>query len=339
MNDSKDNQLPRKIHLIDRFNRNVNYLRLSVTDQCNLRCRYCAPSLPKPLKPERLLTPSEMHRLVRIGAHLGITKVRLTGGEPLCRKGVVHLIEDLADLPHLNDISLTTNGTLLTRKVRQLKRAGLGRINISLDTLDRIKYQHLTGADQFDTVWHGIMEAAEMGLHPIKINVVVMKGFNDDELEKMAQLSVQFPFHIRFIEYMPIGTDPLKARSYFLSVSDIRQRLERLAPLEPVERIRKDGPAQRFRFKGTPGEIGLIGSMSAHFCNVCNRLRLSADGHLRPCLLSEETLDVITPMRNGASDTELADRFLQTIWQKKVRHQMDFTRNQVLQTKMVSIGG
>lgn len=339
MNDSRDDFLKKKTHLIDRFNRNVSYLRLSVTDRCNLRCRYCAPSLPKPLKTERLLTLAEMYRLVSIGANLGITKVRLTGGEPLCRKGVANLIETLSGLDQLNDISLTTNGTLLTRNVRQLKRAGLGRINISLDTLDRNKYRHLTGADQFDTVWRGIMEAAEMGLHPIKINVVVMKGFNDDELERMAQLSMQFPFHIRFIEYMPIGTDPLEARNHFLSVSEIRQRLECLAPLKSVKRMRKDGPAKRYRFEGAPGEIGLIGSMSAHFCDVCNRLRLSADGHLRPCLLSEETLDVITPMRDGASDNELADRFLQTIRQKRNKHRMDFSRNQVLQTKMVSIGG
>lgn len=339
MNDPKTNHPPTKSQLIDRFNRHVSYLRLSVTDRCNLRCRYCAPSLPKPLKKDQLLSLSEMHRLVRIGVNLGVTKVRLTGGEPLCRKGVVNLIESLSGLPQLNDISLTTNGTLLTQKARQLRSAGLGRINISLDTLNRIKYQHLTGADQFDTVWQGIMAAMEMGLHPIKINVVMMKGFNDDELESMAQLSKRFPFHIRFIEYMPIGTDPLMASNRFLSVSEMQKRLERVAPLKSIKKCRLDGPAQRYRFDGAPGEIGLIGSMSAHFCDTCNRLRLSADGHLRPCLLSEETMDVITPMRNGASDSVLAAQFLQTIRRKSEQHRMDFTRNQVLPTKMVSIGG
>lgn len=338
MNDLKTNHLPGQ--LTDRFNRQVSYLRLSVTDRCNLRCRYCAPSLPKPHPSDRLLTLAEMQRLVRIGATLGISKVRLTGGEPLCRKDIVRLIERLSRLPQLKDISLTTNGTLLTRNVRQLKAAGLGRINISLDTLDRIKYRHLTGGDQLDTVWRGIMAAAEMGFDPIKINVVVMKGFNDDELETMARLSMRFPFHIRFIEYMPIGTDPLKARNQFMSVSEMRKRLERVAPLKPVRRRRKDGPAQRYRFEGAGGgEIGLIGSMSAHFCDTCNRLRLSADGRLRPCLLSEETVDVITPMRDNASDRMLAALFLRTIRLKKDQHRMDFTRNQVLQTKMVSIGG
>lgn len=326
-------------HLMDRFNRHVSYLRLSVTDRCNLRCRYCAPSLPKPLNTEKLLTLAEMERLVRIGTHLGITKVRLTGGEPLCRKGVAGLIEALSGLPRLKDISLTTNGTLLNRHVRPLKKAGLNRINISLDTLDPIKYHQLTGADQFETVWQGIMNVADAGLDPIKINVVVMNGFNDDELENMARLSMRYPFHIRFIEYMPIGTDPLRARNHFLSVTQIRKRLERIAPLLPVQRMQKDGPAQRYRFAGAPGEIGLIGSMSAHFCDTCNRMRLSADGHLRPCLLSEETVDVITPLRRGASDQTLAARFLQTIHQKRDRHRMDFSRNQVLQTKMVSIGG
>lgn len=335
--DKLPDKLPNK--LIDRFNRQVSYLRISVTDRCNLKCRYCAPTLPKPLTPEKLLTLAEMQRLVAIGTDLGIRKVRLTGGEPLCRKGVVPFIEALSRMPLLEDISLTTNGTLLTRSARQLKNAGLGRINISLDTLDRLKYQRLTGADQFDTVWRGIMQVAELEFHPVKINVVVMKGFNDDELEQMAGLSMRYPFHVRFIEYMPIGTDPLQARNYFLSVAQMHQRLKRIAPLLPVAGTRRDGPARRYRFAGALGEIGLIGSMSAHFCDTCNRLRLTADGHLRPCLLSEETVDVMTPMRDGVSDNALAARFLQAIEQKREKHRMDFTRDQVLPTKMVSIGG
>jgi cyclic pyranopterin phosphate synthase len=288
---------------------------------------------------DKLLTLAEMERLVRIGVRLGIYKVRLTGGEPLCRKGIVSLIDTLSGLPQLKDISLTTNGTLLNRSVQPLIKAGLNRINISLDTLDPIKFHRLTGADQFDNVWEGIMKVAEMGLAPIKINVVVMNGFNDDELKNMARLSMRYPFHIRFIEYMPIGTDPMLARNHFISIAQIRKRLERIAPLLPVQRIQQDGPAQRYRFAGAPGEIGLIGSMSNHFCDTCNRMRLSADGHLRPCLLSEETVDVLTPMREGASDKALAALFLRTIHSKRDRHRMDFSRNQVLQTKMVSIGG
>jgi len=167
----------------------------------------------------------------------------------------------------------------------------------------------------------------------------VVKGVNDDELEAMGELSMRYPFHVRFIEYMPIGTDPQGAGNYFLPVSEILQRLGRMAPLLPVERSKKDGPAQRYRFDGAPGEIGLIGSMSNHFCDACNRLRLTADGRLRACLLAEETVDVRTPMRNGASNQALASRMLQAVRHKRERHQMDFTRKQVLQTQMVSIGG
>jgi cyclic pyranopterin phosphate synthase len=324
---------------VDRFNRRVSYLRLSVTDRCNLRCRYCAPALPEPLAAHKLLTLSEMERLVRIGTELGIRKVRLTGGEPLCRKGLAGFVETLSALPRLREVSLTTNGTLLTRHAEDLKRAGLGRINISLDTLDRRKYQRLTGADRFDAVWRGIMQAAELGLDPLKINVVVMKGFNGDELEAMARLSLRYPFHVRFIEYMPIGTDPHRAQSHFLSVAEMRRRLKRMGTLLPVAGGLDDGPAQRYRFEGAPGEIGLIGSMSSHFCHTCNRLRLTADGRLRPCLLAEETVDLFGALRTKASDEALAARFVEAVRRKRGRHRMDFTRDRVLLTKMVSIGG
>lgn len=325
--------------LVDRYHRRVDYLRLSVTDRCNLRCRYCAPAMPDPMDIRKLLAFPEMLRLVKIAAGLGITKVRLTGGEPLCRQGVAGFIEDLSHLTVLNDISITTNGTLLPRKARQLRSAGLGRINISLDTLDRLKYHRLTGADGFRQVWQGIMLAAELGFDPLKINVVVMKGFNDDELEAMARLTFRYPFHIRFIEYMPIGTDPMQSRDCFLPADTIRERLIRTAPLVPVASSTGGGPARRYRFPGAPGEIGLISAMSDHFCSTCNRLRLTADGRLRPCLLSEETLDVRSLLRDGASDDALAGRFRQALLQKGERHHMTFTRDRMLQTRMVSIGG
>lgn len=327
------------LDLVDRFHRQVNYLRISITDRCNLRCRYCAPSLPKPLKKEKLLGFAEIKRLVRIGSDLGITKIRLTGGEPLCRKGVVGFIEDLHRIAKLKDISLTTNGTLLAHKAARLKAAGLSRINISLDTLDQRKYRELTGADRFESVLNGINQAAEMGFDPIKINVVVMKGFNDDEIEEMAELTLRYPLHIRFIEYMPIGTDPQQAYNYFIPSSTIHSRLARLAPLTPVSGSTQDGPAQRFRFAGAPGEIGLISAMSAHFCRTCNRLRLTADGKLRPCLLSEATVDIADRLQNDASDEELTAGFLRAIRLKKEKHRMTFAGNRKLQTKMVSIGG
>ena len=222
---------------------------------------------------------------------------------------------------------------------RPLKDAGLKRINISLDTLDRKKYRQLTGADLFDTVWNGIEEAASMGFSPIKINVVVMKGFNDTEIEQMARLTLTYPFHVRFIEYMPIGTDPVLSRGSFLPASEIRKRMERAAPLATVSEAPLDGPAKRYRFKDAPGELGLITAMSDHFCGSCNRLRLTAKGELRPCLLSDETVDILTPLRENARDEALAARFIQAIRKKQNRHHMDFSRDRMLQTKMVSIGG
>jgi cyclic pyranopterin phosphate synthase len=328
-----------KKRLVDSFQRSVSYLRISVTDRCNLNCRYCAPFMPCHMQREQMLTMKEIYRLASIGAGMGITKIRLTGGEPLVRKGIVGLLGRLSRLEGIRDLGLTTNGTLLAERTRALKEAGLNRINISLDTLEREKFRELTGADLFSQVWAGIMSAAESGFHPLKINTVMMKGFNDNELEAIAALSMRYPFHIRFIEYMPIGTDPLAAESNFMSISDLKTRLERMGNLIPVASQHLDGPARRFRFEGAPGEIGLIGSMSAHFCATCNRLRLTAAGCLRPCLLSDNEIDIKTPMRSGASDSELEQIFIQAVASKRGEHHLTFGRDQVLHTKMVSIGG
>lgn len=325
--------------LEDDFQRRVNYLRISVTDRCNLRCRYCAPMRPARVEKKELLTLEEIYRLATIGIGLGITKVRLTGGEPLLRRGMVDLVRRLVHTPGLTDVSLTTNGTLLGRMGPELRKAGLRRINISLDTLDRQKFRRMTGLDLFATVWAGIEKAAELRLSPVKINMVVMKGFNDDEIEAMADLSRHYPFHIRFIEYMPIGTDPQTASRYFVPAADIERRLGAMGQLAPVARSRCDGPARRFRFDGAPGEIGLINSMSSHFCSTCNRLRLTATGHLRPCLLADDQVDVITPLRQGATDGQLAALMVQTLRRKKDEHHLSFTDNAGLMTKMVSIGG
>jgi cyclic pyranopterin phosphate synthase len=327
-------------HLLDSFQRKVNYLRISITDKCNLRCRYCAPARAKALREPQLLSLQEIYRLVRIAVDLGITKVRLTGGEPLCRKGVGGLIGAISALPQIDDISVTTNATLLlAHRAEALKNAGLNRINISLDTLDREKYLRLTGADRFDDVWSGLMTALQTGFAPIKINMVVMRGVNDDEIEAMARLAETYPFHVRFIEYMPIGTDPLQARGYFVPVAEIEARLRQMGRLLPVASADDGGPARRFRFVDAPGEVGWIGSMSTHFCRSCNRIRLTADGHLRACLLAEDQVNVVTPLRSGASDETIAACFRQAIRGKRRQHQMDFSRDRMLQTQMVSIGG
>ena len=326
-------------YLTDNFQRKVNYLRISVTDRCNLRCRYCEPSKPQWVEKNRLLTLEEIQRLVRIGIGLGICKVRLTGGEPLVRKGIVDLVTGLCRLEGLQDVSMTTNGTLLHHFGHRLREAGLRRLNISLDTLDRDKYQQMTGADLFSKVWDAILHAWQIGFAPVKINTVVMKGFNDGEIEDIAALSRKYPFHVRFIEYMPIGVDPVAARRYFMPVGEIEDRLRRVGQLIPVAGGSIDGPARRFRFKDTPGEIGLIGSMSHHFCQSCNRLRLTAAGQLRPCLLAEDHVNVLEPLRQGATDRQLENLFRQALQLKKERHSLNFEGAQSLQTKMVSIGG
>jgi len=337
-NNLPKNNLP-KNNLIDSFHRPVNYLRISVTDRCNLRCRYCAPSMPKPLKKNNILSFEEMYTLVCAGVKLGITKVRLTGGEPLFRRGITDFINRLNHLAGINDISLTTNGTLLADKINSLKQAGLKTINISLDTLNKDKFKHLTGADLFPQVQKGIMQAYESGFEPVKINMVVMKGFNDNEIEDMAKLALKYPFHIRFIEYMPIGTDPFLAEKHFLPVSEIKNRLGSLGNLIPVSSEKTGGPAARYRIENSPGEVGFIGSMSTHFCSTCNRIRLTSGGYLRPCLLSEEQVDIMTPLRNGAKDNDIQALFIRALSKKRDKHKLNFSGNQILPTKMVSIGG
>ena len=328
-----------KPSLVDRFGRTMDYLRISVTDRCNLMCRYCAPNLPVRINKMKQLNFEEMYRLVKIGVGLGVKKVRLTGGEPLVRKGIVDFINELNKIKDLDDISLTTNGTLVPSLGKGLKNAGLRRINISLDTLSREKFHELTGADLFSQVWEGIMLAEQLSFSPIKINTVVMRSYNDNEIEQLANLSKRYPFHIRFIEYMPIGTQPDLAQKYFMAISEIKGRLRRLGKLLPVEKNRRDGPALLYQYAGAPGKIGFIGSMSSHFCQSCNRLRLTSAGHLRPCLLADDKIDTLDHIRNGASDEDLEQLFLQAVAQKRQEHRLSFTCSKQVHSQMVSIGG
>ncbi len=326
--------------LTDRFNRRVDYLRISVTDRCNLRCRYCVPCTPfKHLKKSEILSWDEIFRIVETGTRLGISKIRLTGGEPLYRKGIVDFVSRLCSMNSLKDVAVTTNGVFVSEKAEQLKHSGLKRINISLDTLQRSKFKDLTGSDLFSKTWEGIMTAYNLGFSPIKINTVVIKGFNENEIEQLARLSLQYPFHIRFIEYMPVGANPHQNRKFFFPASEIRKKLEKIGNLIPVEKQLRDGPAERLRFEGAPGEIGLIGSMSHCFCNTCNRLRLTASGNLRPCLLADDHVDILPAIRGGASDEDIETLFLKAIAMKDREHHMSFDQNRTLQTKMVSIGG
>ena len=327
-------------NLIDKHNRHLNYLRISITDRCNLRCLYCMPhdGLAK-LRHDEVLTYEEILRLATIAVNLGVNKIRLTGGEPLIRKGILQLLPSLVNLPGLKDISMTTNGVYLKENIEKIKSAGIKRVNISLDTLRRERYRKITGYDGFEQVWEGIQLAGELGLNPIKINMVVMKGINDDEVVDFAGLSLNHPYHIRFIEYMPSGFADQDAQLHHVPNSDVKDQITSLGKLVKVLNTETDGPTDRFRIEGAPGEIGFISPLTHHFCQVCNRLRLTANGHLRPCLLSDQEVDLKTPMRAGVSDSEIEQIFLKTAENKPRAHRLNSEHCGSLSGQMSAIGG
>ena len=328
-----------ELKLIDPYNRHLNYLRISITDRCNLKCIYCVPGdlIPR-LSHDEILTYEEILRLVRIGIRLGISKIRVTGGEPLVRKGVYGFLADLSGLDGLADLSLTTNGVSLKSNLNKIKAAGIKRINISLDTLNRTKFEHITGFDLFDQVWQSIEMALEMGFHPIKLNIVALNGINDDELTDMARLSFDYPLHIRFIEYMPIGESQI-GNGPLLLAPEIKKRIRVLGSLIPVPKTMNDGPAQRYHFEGAAGEIGFIHALSHHFCDRCNRLRLTARGQLRPCLLSDHHEDVKGIMRTGGTDEQLAEIFFKAVRHKPSDHNLAMQNPSRVCGQMSSIGG
>ncbi len=328
-----------EIKLIDPCNRHLNYLRISITDRCNLKCIYCVPrDQITRLSHDDILTYEEILRLVKIGVGLGIIKVRVTGGEPLVRKGVYGFLSELSRINGLVDISLTTNGVALKDNLTKIKSAGIKRINISLDTLQRKKFEQITGLDLFDQVWQGIEKAREMGFHPIKLNIVALNGVNDNELKDMARLSFSNPFHIRFIEYMPIG-DSQMGNGPLLLAPEIKKRISELGQLIPVNNSISDGPAQRYRFEGALGEVGFIHALSHHFCDRCNRLRLTASGQLRPCLLCDHHEDIKGPLREGRSDDELAEIFIKAVRHKPSDHNLAVGNQFRVCGQMRSIGG
>jgi cyclic pyranopterin phosphate synthase len=325
--------------LVDPYNRHLNYLRVSITDRCNLRCVYCVPpgGIAK-LSHSEILRYEEILRVIRVGVGMGITKVRVTGGEPLVRQGVYDFLAELTRMAGLEDVSLTTNGVLLKANIERLRQAGVRRLNVSLDTLNREKYRRITGADQYDTVWEGIQLALEAGFAPIKINAVALIGVNDDELLDLARLSLAYPLHIRFIEFMPIGKSRLNTDQLLLT-AEIKRRISRIGSLVPVSQGVLDGPARRYRFAGAPGEIGFISALSHHFCAHCNRLRLTASGQLRPCLLADHHEDMKTVLRRGCSDRELAEIFLAAVRRKPIDHCLAVDHPGRVSGQMCSIGG
>jgi GTP 3',8-cyclase len=326
--------------LLDPFRRKINYLRISITDRCNLRCRYCMPEEGIPLIPhEEILSYEEILRIVRVFATEGISKVRLTGGEPLIRKGIVDFVSCLSQIKEIEDLSLTTNGILLKEFAQSLRKAGLKRINISLDSLSKERFCQITRKDDFERVWAGIEEALKVGLSPVKINMVAIQGLNDDEIESFARLTLHLPLIVRYIEYMPSGNGEEWRESDILTIPQIKNRLENVGKLIPIPSDRWDGPAKRFRIEGALGEIGLIGAVSSHFCEDCNRLRLTPDGKIRTCLFSDQEIDVKEFLRRGGSDLDLKERLLLALKKKPERHSINTHQFKKCQRNMSAIGG
>ena len=321
----------------DSFQRPISYLRISVTDRCNLRCIYCMPPEGVPLMPRtEILSYEEILMVVRVAAGMGISKVRISGGEPLVRADLVSLIRMLSQIKGIDDVSLTTNGVLLKYHAGELKEAGMQRVNVSLDTLRRERFKQITGYDKLSDVLDGIEEARNVKLDPVKINVMVMRGTNDDEILDFALLSRE-GWNVRFIELMPLlnneGGHPefVSAKEMWNTITASLGELKSCSP--PVG----NGPASYYQLPGAVGTIGFITPVSSHFCFRCNRLRLTADGRLLPCLLADEEIDLRSPLRKGASSEEIRRLILQAIVSKPEGHRVE--QGIVPRRSMTQVGG
>ncbi len=310
--------------LNDRFGRHINYLRISLTDKCNLRCVYCMPE-DMTFKPrQELLQDDELLRLARIFAKLGVVKLRLTGGEPTIRSNVVQIVRDLVALPGIETVAMTTNGLLLHELARPLAEAGLQRVNISIDTLNPQKFKTLTRWGEVDDVLTGIQIAQEAGLG-VKLNSVVVRGYNDtDDVVDLARLTMYQNWQVRFIEMMPFGEITDFQQSGVVSEEELRETISTsLGPLHVVNGGRLDGEAKLYQLEGSPGTLGFISSVTQPFCASCTRIRLTADGRLRLCLLREREVDLLTPMRSGADDERLEELITEAVWWKPWGHKLE----------------
>jgi cyclic pyranopterin phosphate synthase len=308
--------------LLDQLNRSIDYLRVSVTDRCNLACLYCKPRTQVQYHPHAdILRYEEIRKIIAVAVSLGISHIRITGGEPLVRRGVVDFIGSLSAVTGIKDISLTTNGVLLAGMARSLQEAGIRRLNISLDSLNDRRFHEITGSDSWHDVWKGIEQAEEIGFQPIKINMVPVKGVNDDEVLDFARLTLQRTLHVRFIELMPLASDGRWKLDRCISAGQIRQIIEReFGPLSPYNAHRSAGPSANYQIQGGRGVIGFISPISKHFCAACRRLRLTADGKIRPCLLSDTEIDMKSPLRGGCEDAELERLLRLALAMKPERH-------------------
>jgi cyclic pyranopterin phosphate synthase len=325
--------------LHDKFGRQITDVRISVTDRCNFRCVYCRSADPENYRAEHeLLRWDELERLARVLIPLGIRKVRVTGGEPMVRPGVEEFISRLHALG-VEDLSMTTNGQLLAEKCDRLVRAGLDRINISLDSLDPVKFERVTRTRKFAAVMAGVRAAQASRLRPVKINAVLVRGLNDDEVEAFAAFARETGVIMRFIEFMPLDADRHWSRELMVPAAEVQRRIEARWPLQPVAHERSE-TARKFRFAdGAPGEIGLIAPVTQPFCGFCSRIRITADGKLRTCLFSKDDHDLRPLLRNGASDQELVEFIKERVAEKEEGHRINEPDFVPPSRTMVFIGG
>jgi GTP 3',8-cyclase len=331
----------------DPYGHRISYLRVSITDRCNERCAYCMPQeLQEWLPRKEILTYEETLRLIRIAADLGVSKVRITGGEPLTRREVVHFVRQLPEIHGIRSIGLSTNGTLLARETtpgqtmaKALRDAGVQSVNISLDTLDAAVYSRITGRDFHAQVLNGIDAAIAAGFDQIKLNAVLMRNRNEDQLLPLIEFAAARNFLLRFIELMPVSTTEVLNERNFMSVMEAKRVVESAyGSLIPETEFRTNGPATYYQIPGRAQRIGFIGAMTnMHFCENCNKLRLTCDGKLRPCLGSYLEFDIMRSLRAGASDEELKQFFLDVVERKPREH--DFRNNYQPNRKMIAIGG
>lgn len=330
----------------DLFGHHISYLRVSVTDRCNERCRYCMPEEEQAWFPkEEVLSYDEMLRVLRVGAHLGIRKVRVTGGEPLTRPGVAEFCAAVAAVPGIEDIGVSTNGTLLSKRegdstmAEKLVKAGVRSANISLDSLDPAAYQRTTGRDLLPKVLEGIDAALAAGFQSVKLNAVLMKHQSEAELLPLIEFATVKNVLLRFIELMPVSTQEVLSEDHFLSVGMAKRLIEeKLGPLKPLPKFKTNGPATYYEVPGSGQRVGFIGAMTnLHFCESCNKLRLTSDGKLRPCLGSYLEFDLREALRRGCTDEELAGLIQGVVARKPKEH--DFRNNYQPNRRMIAIGG
>ena len=327
--------------LVDSFRRTVKYMRVSVTDRCNLRCNYCMPVWGNHwMGKDTLLSFDEMLRVIRLSADRGVYKIRITGGEPLVRKGIVDFVKDVGAIEGISEVAMTTNAILLKDHAQELYDAGLRHLNISLDSLQPEKFADITRGNQFERVWEGITTAVDVGFPNIKINAVAQKGVNDDEIADLVNLTQKMRLDMRFIEFMPVS-DWDNWRKKYIGIEEIQQRItEQVGELIPVhDGDAAAGPAENFRIPGYKGRVGFIHAISNHFCDTCNRVRLTADGKIRPCLFGKIEVDFREAMRSGATDAELNDLFDEVLQIKPDAHNITMDRPEKMLTSMTSIGG